>query len=108
MQPLSGVMVLCSWAGRFTLTVPLPTQEYNLWDWLFARETWVNIGCGKGGGGVISNELAPHLQREVFDVCCGKIVLGSAHLCSINGNLFMDNIQYCIDVLSTFTLSVVL
>ena len=26
---LAGVSVLCSWAGHFTLTVPLFTQEYK-------------------------------------------------------------------------------
>ena len=28
---LAGVIVLCSWARHFTLTVPLSTQEYHEW-----------------------------------------------------------------------------
>ena len=43
------VIVFCFWAGHFTLTVPLSTQEYK----------WVPANCqgnltkcwGKGGGG---------------------------------------------------------
>ena len=30
-QALAGDIVLCSWAGHFTLTVPLSTQVY-IWE----------------------------------------------------------------------------
>ena len=37
------VIVLCSWARHFTLTVPLSTQEYK-WV-LHATETGISSGC---------------------------------------------------------------
>jgi len=38
-RALGGVIALCSWAKRFTLTVPLPTQVYK----------WVPVNLMLGG-----------------------------------------------------------
>lgn len=84
--------MLCSWAGCFTLKVPFPTQEYNLWDWSFAREIWVNIGW-VGGGGTNSTGLAAHSHEELLDAM-EKIVLGVA---------LLQNILSCFAVLSSFS-----
>ena len=54
LRPGCCVLVLCSWARHFTLTVPLSTQVYK---WILAnvmhRVTlwWTNIPSRGGGGG---------------------------------------------------------
>ena len=54
------VIVLCSWARYFPLTVPLSTQEYK-WVPQTARVTWRN--AGGGGGGETCDRLAS-IQEE--------------------------------------------
>ena len=42
-RALTGDIVLCFWARHFTLTVPLPAQEYK---WIPAS-CWGNLTCDR-------------------------------------------------------------
>ena len=50
------VIVLCSWAIHFTLTVPLSTQEYKL----VLASCQGNLTKCWGGGGVLCDGMASH------------------------------------------------